>query len=97
MANAALALGIAGGDFLAHRVGDQFGFDDVRVEGNDSGDQASLVVGRYLSPKMYVSYGVGLAESINLLNLRYQLAERWHLEAESGQVQGADLFFTIER
>jgi len=97
MASAALALGLASGDFLAQGLGDRFGFDDVHVGSTDSGDQASLVVGRYLSPKMYVSYGVGLVESINSLTLRYQLADRWHLEAESGEFQGVDLLFTIER
>ena len=97
MASAALALGLASGDFLAHRLGEDFGFDEVYFDSNDSGDEASLVVGRYLSPKMYVSYGVGLVESLNSLTLRYQLADRWHVEAESGTVQGADLLFTIER
>ncbi|MCP4769081.1 MAG: hypothetical protein GY875_22825 [Gammaproteobacteria bacterium] len=97
MASAALVLGLASGDFLAHRLGEDFGFDDVYFDSNDSGDEASLVVGRYLSPKMYVSYGVGLVESLNSVTLRYQLADRWHVEAESGRVQGADLLFTIER
>ncbi|MCP4333749.1 MAG: hypothetical protein GY785_13920 [Gammaproteobacteria bacterium] len=97
MASAALALGLASGDFLAHRLGEDFGFDDVYFDSNDSGDEASLVVGRYLSPKMYVSYGVGLVDSLNSLTLRYQLADRWHVEAESGRAQGADLLFTIER
>ncbi len=97
MAQAALALGLAGGDTLARRIGDQFGLDEVRVESSDDGDQASLVVGRYLSPKLYVSYGVGLIESVNSLNLRYELTKNWKVEAESGEEQGADLLFTIER
>ena len=97
MAEAALALGLAGGDSLARLVGDSFGLDEVRVESGNSGDQASLVVGRYLSPKLYVSYGVGLIDSINTLNLRYKLTERWQLEAESGEYQGADLLYSIER
>jgi len=97
MAQAALALRLAGGDDLVRRLGSEFGFDEAHIESKESGDEAALVVGRYLSPKLYVSYGVGLVESINSLNLRYQLAERWHLEAESGEFQGADLFFTIER
>jgi autotransporter translocation and assembly factor TamB len=97
MASAALALGLASGDYLASSLGDKFGLDDVYFESDDTGDQASLVVGRYLSPKMYVSYGVGLVESINSLTLRYQLADRWHLEAESGLSQGVDLLFMIER
>ncbi len=96
MSQAALALGLAGGDILARQLGDRFGFDQVSIESNDE-DEASLVVGRYLSPKMFVSYGVGLVDSINSLNLRYQLADRWHMEAESGEYQGIDLFFTIER
>jgi translocation and assembly module TamB len=97
MSQAALALGLAGGDSLARQVGDQFGLDEMRVESNDTGDQASLVVGRYLSPDLYVSYGVGLVEAINTLRLRYRLAERWHVQVESGEYQGADLLFTIER
>jgi translocation and assembly module TamB len=97
MAQASLALGLAGGDSLARQVGDQFGLDEMRVESNDDGDQASLVVGRYLSPDLYVSYGVGLIETLNTLTLRYRLAERWHVQAESGEYQGADLLFTIER
>ncbi len=97
MANAALALGLTGGDRIARSLGERFGFDDMRVESSDSGEQASLVVGRYLSPRLYVSYGVGLVESINTLNLRYRITERWRLEAEQGADQGADLLFSIER
>jgi translocation and assembly module TamB len=97
MAKAALALGLAGGDSLARQLGDRFGFDEMRVESSNTGDQASLVVGRYLSPRLYVSYGVGLVESINKINLRYELSDRWRLEAESGEYQGADLLFSIER
>ena len=97
MAQAALALGLAGGDRLARTIGDRFGLDEMRVESSDSGDQASLVVGRYLSPRLYVSYGVGLIESFNSLNLRYQISEKWQLKAVSGENQGADFLYSIER
>jgi len=97
MAKAALALSLSGGDYFARVVGDRFGLDEMRVESSDSGDQASLVVGRYLSPKLYVSYGVGLIEAINTLSVRYQLTDHWQLKAESGESQGADIFYTIER
>lgn len=97
MAKAALALGLVGGDKLARRIGDRFGLDEMRVESSDSGDQASLVVGRYLSPRLYVSYGVGLIESVNSINLRYQISDKWQLKAESGITQGADFLYTIER
>ncbi len=97
MANAALALGLSGGDRIARSIGDRFGIDEMRIESSSGGDQASLVVGRYLSPRIYVGYGVGLIESINTLNLRYRITERWQLEAESGAQQAADLFYRFER
>lgn len=97
MAKAALALSLIGGDSLARSIGDRFGFDEMRVESSSTGEQASLVIGRYLSPKLYVGYGVGLIESFHTLNVRYQISDRWQLKAESGENQGADLLYTIER
>ncbi len=97
MAKAALALGLSGGDSIARSLGDRFGLDDMRVESSNKGDQASLVVGRYLSPRIYVSYGVGLIERVDTLTLRYKIAKKWQLKVESGAYQGADILYTIER
>lgn len=99
VAGAALALGLKGGDFLARKIGDRFGLDEVRVETSPSqtGEEASLLMGRYLSPRLYISYGVGLIEAVNTLKLRYEITDRWQLTAESGEEQGADLLYTFER
>ncbi len=97
MAQAAIALGLTGGDRLARNLRDRFGLDEMRVESNDSGDQASLVIGRYLSPRLYVSYGIGLVEAFNTLVVRYDISDKWQLKAESGEAHGADLIYTIER
>jgi len=97
MAKATLALGLSGGNRLVRALGDRFGLDEVRVEGSETGDQASLVMGRYLAPKLYVSYGVGLIEAFNTFTVRYQISDKWQLKAESGEHQGADLFYTIDR
>ena len=97
MAKAALAVGLSGGDKVARVVGDRIGLDEMHIESSEQGNQASLVVGRYLSPKVYVSYGVGLIESINTFTVRYQISDHWHIKAESGESQGADIFYTIDR
>jgi len=97
MAKAALALGLTGGDKLARNLRDKFGLDEMRVASSDDGDQASLVVGRYLSPKLYVSYGVGLIEDFNTVIVRYKISDQWQLKAESGEADGADIIYTIER
>jgi translocation and assembly module TamB len=97
MAKATLELGLSGGDHLARQLGSRFGLDEMRVESSDTGEQASLVMGRYLSPKLYISYGVGLVEAFNTFTVRYQISDKWQLKAESGESQGADFLYTIER
>ena len=97
MAQAALALGLTGGDRIARTLGSRFGMDEVRVESNNNGDQASLIMGRYLSPRLYVGYGVGLVKAINTFNARYQISDHWQLKGESGEYSGMDILYTIER
>ncbi len=96
---AANAIGIAGGTLLAKTLGKQVGVDTVSVENaspySTNANQASLFLGKYLSPRLYVSYGVGLYEPLNLLRIRYTLSRHWALEAESGTISGADILYTI--
>ena len=66
-------------------------FPQLRVSGNL---RATPIV---VEGVLYASNGVGLVEAINTLRLRYRLAERWHVQVESGEYQGADLLFTIVR
>jgi translocation and assembly module TamB len=56
-----------------------------------------VVLGKFLSPRLFVSYGVSIAEAINTVKLRYTLNERWSLRAEAGLEQSADVEFKIER
>lgn len=90
--SAATSAGYAGGAILARRLGAALGFEEEQIEL----DSENLSVGRYLSPKLYVSYGRNLIEQVNTLRLRYSLSSRWSLEGESGKEQGADLLYTLE-
>ncbi|HEX7183489.1 MAG TPA: translocation/assembly module TamB domain-containing protein [Thermoanaerobaculia bacterium] len=97
LANAATALGIRGGNMLAKKLAARFGLEEARIESDGSLDKASLVVSKYLSPKMYVSFGMGLFEPVNTFRIRYLLSDKWTLQAESGDETGADMLYTIER
>ncbi len=95
----ALALGVKGGNFLARNIGDRIGVDDIGIanDGSKAG-QAALVVGKYLTPKLYVSYGLGLFEPVSTVRLRYILSPRWQLETQSsGTATGGDVIYSIER
>ncbi len=80
---AAQALGSAAGDLLARSVGSRIGVDDIGVASNEAlGGGSAFTVGKYLSPRLYLSYGVGLFEPGEVITLRYRLSQRWNFEAQ---------------
>lgn len=97
LANAATSLGLRGGNLLAKKLAARFGLEEARIESDGSLDQASLVVGKYLSPRLYVTYGIGLFEPVNTFRIRYLLDDQWTLQAESGEGTSADILYVVER
>ena len=84
-----------GGAFLAGQFGKYVGLDDVGVT-QDADTGTELVLGKYLSPRLYVSYGISLVEEINTLKLRYTIGDRWTVSVESGLEQAVDIEYRIE-
>lgn len=96
LAAAATALGLYGGESVAKSIGSALGLNEVSIE-NSGGTQGSeLVLGRYLSPKLYLRYALGLFDKSEVLQLRYDLARHLQLQTETGTRSGVDLFYTIE-
>jgi translocation and assembly module TamB len=81
---------------LASQLGSKLGIPDISVESTLK-NETSLVLGKYLSPRLYVSYGVSLTESINTIKMRYTLNDKWTIKTEAGKERAADLVFTIEK
>ena len=84
-----------GGAILAQQIGGRFDIE-AGVE-QDLTNETSLVLGRYLSPRLYISYGVGLVEAINTVKMRYTIGDHWTIKTEAGTQRSADLVFTIEK
>jgi len=87
---------LQGSALLFQQFGGKVGLDDVSVE-SDLNNETSLVLGRYLSPRLYISYGISLAESINTIKMRYTIGDHWTIKTEAGLTRSADLVYTIER
>ncbi len=83
LGTAARALGTAGGDLLAKSIGSKMGIDDIGVADNDALGGAAFTVGKYLSPKLYLSYGVGVFDPGEVVTLRYLFSARWNFEAQN--------------
>ncbi len=95
---AASSLALMGGNNIAERISDTLTLDDLGFESGDSVNETSLFIGKYLSPRLYVKYGVGLLEPTNTFFMRYRLSKRWSLESQTGsKSSGGDLIFTLER
>jgi translocation and assembly module TamB len=93
---AAESLALSGGGLLLGGLGSRLGLDELSLERTGEED-TSVVFGKFLSPKLFVSYGISIAEAINTVKLRYLLNERWSLKAEAGLEQSADVEYRIER
>ena len=97
LSGAAGSIGLIGGEILAKQIANQFGIDDVKVISDSTTQQATLALGKYLSPRLYAQYAMGIGQAVNTFRVEYELTSRWMLKTEaSSEQQGADLFYTIE-
>jgi len=98
VSSAASALGTAGGDLLAKSIGAKMGLDDVGVADNSSVGGAALTVGKYLSPRLYLGYGVGLFSPGQVVTLRYKLTRLFEFEMQNGTLSSrAGVNYRLEK
>ncbi len=95
--SAATALGLFGGESVVTNIVEALGVSEVAVEREGGAETSRLVLGHYLSPRLYVRYAVGIFEQANVLQVRYDLSRHLQLQTETGaEAAGADLFYKIE-
>ncbi|NNK48031.1 MAG: hypothetical protein HKP01_04090 [Gemmatimonadetes bacterium] len=88
---------VLGANMLAMSLAPSLGLDEARIDTGSSRNKAQLVIGKYLSPRLFVGYGVGIYEPISTVRVRYLLSARWSVEAITGDQQSTDLLWRIER
>ena len=96
LASAALSLGIKGGQGLASGIGTALGVKDVTLDAEGSGDDTRFTVSGYLTPSLYLRYGVGVFTPVNKVTLRYKLNKNLYLEAVSSLENALDLFYNFK-
>ena len=59
--------------------------------------QSAFVVGRYLSPRLYVRYSRKITTPINIVQLRYFISQNWVIQTEASSLgNGVDFLYSIE-
>lgn len=96
LAGAVSMIGMQQGSQLAGDLGKKLSVD-AYLEAGAEAHETSFVAGKYLSPKLYVSYAAGLFDNTNTFRARYSLARKWTLQAESGKYDSTDLLYWFER
>ncbi|MGV8960170.1 MAG: translocation/assembly module TamB domain-containing protein [Stenotrophomonas sp.] len=85
--NAASAALSAGTGLLAAQIGAQLGLDDAGVSQSRALGGSVIGVGKYITPKLYIGYGVSLIGSGSVLTLKYLLRRGFDVEFESSTVE----------
>nr|WP_255746377.1 translocation/assembly module TamB domain-containing protein [Lysobacter sp. CFH 32150] len=83
-ASAALS---AGSSLLASQLGARIGLDDAGVMQSRALGGSVFGVGKYLSPKLYVGYGVSLLGTGQVLTLKYLLRKGFDIQIESSTLE----------
>ena len=96
--NAAQSALNAGTGLLAAELGGRLGLDDAGVIDSRALGSDVLSVGKYLSPRLYVGYGVSLVGVGQVVMLRYMLRKGFDIQVESSTVENrASLNWTKEK
>lgn len=58
----------------------------------------SLILGRYLSPSLYVGYSIGILDQLSTFKIRYRLWRNFMLQTETSTLDtGVDLLYSMTR
>jgi len=64
---------------------------------SDGVSQTMLELGKFLTPRLYVSYGKSLFDQSQQVRARYSISKRWEVESKvSTTATGGDLLYRIE-
>lgn len=97
LVSAITSLGISQGRGITNQIQNQLGLDAFEIDSRGDVNDSSLMLGKYITPRIFLRYAVGLFETENSLAIDYTVTERIKLEAVSGQTQSIDVTYTLER
>jgi translocation and assembly module TamB len=92
----ALALG-AGGNLVAQQLGASLGLDEAGVRDSRNLGGATFTIGKYVMPRLFLSYGVSLVGTGQVVTLKYLLTRGFDISIESGNESAASLNWRTER
>ena len=69
----------------------------IPPKSSSGSENQGLSVGTYVAPKLFMEYETAIGDEQDKVKLRYDLNSWIELQTETGESQGADVFFKFER
>lgn len=93
IAAAGISMGLGGTRAFTNQLGQSFGLSGLALDAQGTGDDTQVSVTGYLTPDLYIRYGVGVFTPVNKLTLRYQINQKLYLEASQSVDRAVDFFY----
>ncbi len=93
IAAAGISMGLGGTRALTNQIGRTFGLSGLALDAQGTGDDTQVSVTGYITPDLFIRYGVGVFTPVNKLTLRYQMNQRVYLEASQALERAVDVFY----
>lgn len=93
LAAAGLSYGLSSTRGLTNQIGRAFGLQSLTLDavGTSSDTEVGLI--GYITPDLYIRYGVGVFNANTALSMRYQLTRRLYVEAKAATNNSVDLIY----
>lgn len=91
---AMMSVGLA--ENVTQNLAQSLGFDSGGLRTDGDLESTSLYVGKQVTDRLFVGYGIGLVTPDHTVNLRFKLNKNWSIEASSGRESGADIIYNYE-
>jgi len=77
-------------------IGRKIGINDLSLSASGSGVSQSVGVSGEIAPGIELSYGVGVFDSFRIFAIRYEIFERFYIEASSSLDQAIDAYYEFD-
>ncbi len=89
LAAAGLSLGLAGTRGVTNQIGQALGLESLTLDASGG----NVNVTGYITPDLYIRYGVGVFNAQSALSMRYQLTRRLYVEATQAVENSVDVIY----
>ena len=93
LAAAGLSLGLSGTRNITNQIGNALGFESLTVDASGNSSDTNVNITGYISPDLYIRYGVGVFNAQSSLSMRYQLTRRIYIEATRATENVVDVIY----